>query len=362
MQQERLSTAGGLSEVFLGMDALIRFCAEISDAKFKILMLTDTNTAELCRPLVRDLLPPHFHLSIAEGEASKTLSQCEKIWEKLTSNAFERGDMIINLGGGMICDLGGFAASCYKRGIAFVHIPTTLLAMADAAIGGKTGIDFHGFKNQIGSFQQPKAVVIHPEFLETLPDLQLRAGYAEVLKHYLIHDADAWKTAVELQGLPSNWDETIAKAVKIKLFFTESDPTEKGIRKALNFGHTIGHAVESHFLQEFAGDPLLHGEAVAVGMACEAWISHQRNLISAKELSEIVQTLENLYGIVRIPPQIIPDVSKWCIQDKKNVGGRINATLLNGIGKFLIDQWLSIDEIEASLLAYHHQFSKKDRP
>jgi 3-dehydroquinate synthase len=358
MQQQKLTMAGGEGEIFLGMDALIRFCASISETKSKILLLTDTNTAQHCRPLVRDLLPPHLHLCIADGEASKSIYQCEKIWDTLTANAFERSGMVINLGGGMICDLGGFAASCFKRGIAFVHIPTTLLAMADAAIGGKTGIDFHGFKNQIGSFQQPKSVVIESTFLETLPLRQLKAGYAEVLKHYLIHDAASWQAAVARQQLPDNWNETIENAVTIKLHFTESDPTEKGIRKALNFGHTLGHAVESHFLQEFAGEPLLHGEAVAVGMACEAWISFRRKLISESELTEIVQTLENLFGIVRIPPETVPDISKWCIQDKKNVGGKVNATLLKGIGNFILDQWLSMDEIEESLFAYYHQFSK----
>jgi 3-dehydroquinate synthase len=256
----------------------------------------------------------------------------------------------------MICDIGGFAASCYKRGIGFVHIPTTLLAMADAAIGGKTGVNFLSFKNQIGSFQHPNAVVIYTPFLETLPQRELRAGYAEVLKHYLIQDKQAWEAVAASPHLPSDWTDIVPHAMKIKLDFTEKDPLEKNIRKALNFGHTIGHAVESHFLHWQSEASLLHGEAVAMGMMCEAFISLQRKLISQEEFEAIRNTLNSVFDRVEFSAAELPEISQWCTHDKKNAAGKINATLLNGIGDYTLDQWLSLDEIEHSLLSYQHRF------
>lgn len=353
--------AAGQGKVYLGKDALARFGTTLATAPAKVLVLTDHHTATHCLPLVAAALPAHLHFSVPPGESSKSISTCLGIWGKLTAAAFERGDAVINLGGGMVCDLGGFAASCFKRGIHFMHMPTTLLAMADAAIGGKTGINFEGFKNQIGSFQQPRAVVIHTPFLGSLPERELRAGYAEVLKHYLIHDRAAWEIARQAPDLPLEWGPTVDKAVKIKLHFTEMDPTEKGIRKALNFGHTIGHAIESHFLHEDPDHPLLHGEAVAAGMACEAILSHQRQCIDSQGLSQILDTIHRIFGAVGFQADAIPAISRWCLQDKKNAGGRVNATLLDGIGGFALDQWLSLEEIEGSLRIYLAQFTPRNK-
>jgi 3-dehydroquinate synthase len=357
MQEETLEMDSGKGKVYLGDNSLADFCTSLAGISGKILVVCDPNTVRACYPAVADLLPGHgLHTLGLAGEEAKNILECVKIWNRLTELGFDRGDCLVNLGGGVVTDLGGFAASTYKRGIRFYHVPTTLLAMADAAIGGKTGINLQGFKNQVGSFQNPKAVVIHPPFLESLSEREIRSGYAEVLKHYLIHDASAWRNAAALLDLPMNWDGIVRSAVKIKLHFTEADPTEKGIRKALNFGHTIGHAVESYFLAKPIGAQLLHGEAIAIGMVCEAYLSMQRQLISLDAFTSIWETISKVFGRVDIGAETIPDIGKICLQDKKNEGGRVNATLLQDIGSYLLDQWLELPDIEGSLVAYSKGF------
>lgn len=354
MQDAIWDMVAGHGKVYLDPDALARFASTLSQAQAKVMVLTDHNTARHCLPVLAATLPPHHHLSLPAGEPTKSLAACGQIWEALTQAQFERGDWLLNLGGGMVCDLGGFAASCYKRGMRFAHLPTSLLAMADAAVGGKTGINFLGFKNHIGTFQQPQAVVIHTPFLDSLPPRECRAGYAEVLKHYLIHDRPAWEAAARLRQIPTDWTAVVPAAVRIKLHFTEADPLETGIRKALNFGHTVGHAVESHGWETRPEAALLHGEAIAVGMACEAWLSWQRGLILEQDYRAVSSTLHALFGHVAFAASEVGPISTWCLQDKKNVGGKVGCTLLQGLGGYATDQWVTLAEVEAALQAYLH--------
>ena len=231
--------------------------------------------------------------------------------------------------------------------------------MADAAVGGKTGINLLGFKNQIGAFAHPKAIVLAAQFLETLPERELRAGFAEVLKHALIADPERWKKLTASQELPSNWIEIIAEAVHTKLFFTEKDPKEKGIRKALNFGHTLGHALESYFLHENPENPVLHGEAVAAGMWCEAWLTLQKGSLAPSDFESISSYLSAIYSQIHFTDAQIPSIAAWALQDKKNQGEEIRCVLLNGIGDFQIDQIIHLDEIGDAFRSYQSNYSQR---
>lgn len=343
----------------MGAFALENFFKVFSFPGRKVFVLTDSNTEKACYPLLAALLPIHIHFSIPAGESNKHLAHCEQIWNSLSEAHFTRGDILVNLGGGMVCDLGGFAASCYKRGIDFVHIPTSLLAMADAAIGGKTGVNLQGFKNQIGAFSNPKAVVLDARFLKTLPLRELRAGYAEVLKHALIADAERWNSLSVLMSLPEAWSTIIADAVATKLYFTEKDPKEQGIRKALNFGHTIGHALESHFLHQNGENTVLHGEAVAAGMWCEAWLSLEAKLLFEKEFESISNCLSAIYPKIDFQASEIPEIANWARQDKKNVSDEIRCVLLNKIGDFVMDQTLALEQVTAALDQYRLHYPSK---
>lgn len=279
-------------------------------------------------------------IEIPAGEENKTLEICNSVWQALSDYEINRNDVIINLGGGMISDLGGFVASTFKRGIRFVNIPTSLLAQVDASIGGKTGIDLGPFKNQVGLFAEPDFVFIDSGFLSTLPNDQIRSGFAEMLKHGLIANASYWKKLIEIN--PKNTDELlplIRRSVEIKKSRVEQDFSEKGIRKTLNFGHTIGHALEGYFLEK--QKPLLHGHAIGIGMIAEAYISFKLKLISDAEFEEIKKVLSALYGNV-LPEK--PDevaLMKLIMNDKKNSGDSINFSLLKSIGNCVYDQNVS---------------------
>jgi 3-dehydroquinate synthase len=337
-----------------GTDALGKLSELITKSSASVFVVCDENTLRCCYPLAAKFLPPHQIITIQAGEEHKTLSACEGIWTYLTKHKAERGSVLINLGGGMLCDLGGFAAGCYKRGIQFINIPTTLLAMVDASVGGKTGIDFGGYKNQIGLFYHPLAVIIHAEFLKTLPDREVISGLAEVIKHYLIADKEAF---VEMHDskLPVRAyldDAVVARNIAIKQHITELDPLEKGPRKALNFGHTVGHAVESYFLAQ-GEDKLLHGEAVAIGTICESYISHLTGTISTNELADIDKVILHYFKLPAIPITAINDIMKMMLQDKKNEQGKIKFTLLNGIGNYNFDIIVDDDVIARSLQYYN---------
>jgi len=320
----------------------------LSNASYsQVFLLADDHTAAACVPRLGDGLPEP--IVISHGEGHKTLASCQSIWEQLTESHADRKSLLINVGGGMIGDLGGFAASCYKRGMDFIQVPTSLLSMVDASVGGKTGVNFDQYKNQVGAFSNPAAVFICPAFLDTLPARELVSGYAEVLKHCLIADQPRWDELTQVADLNQiDWAGLIADSVKVKLSIVTEDPFEKGPRKALNFGHTVGHALESFFLYD-GPSALLHGEAVLLGMLCESWISWRRGLITAKDWKDIAEYIGSL---ARESALTQPDrlrIAHLATQDKKNVGKRILCTLLDGIGGFRIDQEISTEEILDSL-------------
>lgn len=286
-----------------------------------VLILTDENTHQHCLPYFLNqtgLQGKCIQAGIASGEGAKNLRSAEKVWQVMQEANLDRKSLVINLGGGVIGDLGGFCAATWKRGIDFVQIPTTLLAMTDAAIGGKTGIDFQGIKNIIGVFQQPAAVFVDPNFLQTLPEREIRSGYAEVIKHALIGSPELKQQLQEDNApkLPDDWTRILRNSIAVKVRVVQEDPTEKGLRMLLNFGHSIGHALESLFLN--TDTPLTHGEAVYIGMICEAHLSENRALEHA------VESLgHTLFPIHNIPSTAFPKIRELMLQDKKNSSGTV---------------------------------------
>lgn len=322
----------------------------------KIAVLTDENTSRDCLPLIKEVLPEiTLQIQVQSGEEHKHLGTCTKIWEALTKEGFDRKSVLVNLGGGVITDMGGFCAATYKRGISFINIPTTLLSQVDASVGGKLGVDFMGFKNHIGLFQEPVAVIIDSQFLTTLPEAELRSGYAEVVKHALIADAAHWQKLLGTENWRNqDWLEIINHSVAIKHYITTEDPLEKGLRKVLNFGHTIGHAIESYFLDPENGEKkLLHGEAIAAGMICEAWLSHQKSAFAEKDLKEVSRYISDVWPFVAVPEKAFESIQDMALQDKKNEKGVINCTLLSKPGTAIINQAINRQEIEDSLRWYN---------
>ena len=302
----------------------------------QIAILVDENTKRDCF----SKLPKLDNLIIIEiksGEENKNINTCNFIWKQLTKYNFDRNSLLINLGGGVIGDMGGFCASTYKRGIDFIQIPTTLLAMVDASIGGKLGINFNALKNQIGIFSYPKTVLINPLFLETLADNQLKSGFAEVVKHALISDKNLWNRLRNTSFEEQNWEEIIETSIQIKNKIVLSDPLEKGERKQLNFGHTFGHAIESYYLEK--GTSILHGEAVFMGILLEIEISSLSDLVK----SEIKKYILSSFSLPHCPNK--SDLIKYLKNDKKNSDGKISFSLLNKIGNCTIDNLFSEDEL-----------------
>jgi len=260
---------------------------EFSDLRnySQIAILTDTNTRKHCYPIITSL-PKHEVVEVHAGEEHKNIDTCKIIWQKLTDLSFDRHSLLIILGGGVLGDMGGFCAATFKRGIDFILVPTTLLSQVDASVGGKLGIDFNNFKNHIGVFCNPKSTVIHAPFLKTLPERELRSGFAEVIKHCLISDEQMWHVIKKRALTEQDWGTLVKHSVDFKRSVTDQDPKERGLRKILNFGHTIGHALESYFLAE--GNLIFHGEAIAMGMIMESFIACEKKLISQAQLNDIV--------------------------------------------------------------------------
>ncbi|MBC8048250.1 MAG: 3-dehydroquinate synthase [Fimbriimonadaceae bacterium] len=319
-----------------------------------VFVLTDTNTKKYCLPLVKQYLPEYSLLEIPAGETEKNIDTCKYLWNRLVELNADRKSLLINLGGGVIGDMGGFVASTFKRGFDFINIPTTLLSQVDASVGGKLGIDFNEMKNLIGVFNNPKAIFICPEFLQTLPHIQLRSGFAEVLKHGLITDKNYWNTVktIDLNKF-HEWESVIKRSVEIKKAVVEEDMYESGLRKILNFGHTIGHAVETLSLQNDS-KPLLHGEAIAIGMICEAWLSNILNGLTENELNEIVSVIKTHYPKYAISNINFNQVMNIIKQDKKNVGDKFSFSLLKETGVCEFDKHVSTDLIKRSLEYYEN--------
>lgn len=315
----------------------------------KVMVLVDQNTKKFCYPLVKDFLPAHKVITIKSGEEHKNLDTCQQIWEEMTQNALDRHALLINLGGGVIGDMGGFCASTYKRGIDFIQIPTTLLSQVDASVGGKLGIDFQGLKNHIGVFTLPKTVLIDAVFLNTLSEAELRSGFAEIVKHCLIRDKAKWNEIRVKDIEEQDFLDLIKHSVEIKKQVVAEDPTEKGLRKILNFGHTLGHAIETYFLEK---KKLLHGEAVAAGMIAEAYISFEKKMIDEATLLQIEEFLFSVYGQVRIEASEFDSIINLTLQDKKNKGKVVRASLLDGIGSCQFDIPISKAEMKKALNYY----------
>jgi len=313
----------------------------------KIGVLVDSNTLEFCYPIVKNQLPNHSILEIPAGEKWKTLSTCEKIWEWMTTEGWDRHALLINLGGGVIGDMGGFAAAAYKRGIRFINVPTTLLSMVDASVGGKLGVDFQGFKNHIGFFKNPDAVLIDQNFLKTLPYRELRSGFAEVIKHALISNDDQREEIMKTDFPDLNWDELIKSSIQVKNKIVSEDPTEKGFRKVLNFGHTIGHAIESYRLD--SENPLLHGEAIALGMLAETWLSVQKLNLAQEDADKVYNLIKTTYPEISISSDNLEKIVSLTVQDKKNKDGEVLCCLLTELGNPQYDVKINSAEVLEAL-------------
>ncbi|OJV18551.1 MAG: 3-dehydroquinate synthase [Dyadobacter sp. 50-39] len=318
----------------------------------KIIVIADNNTKRHCYPILKTFLPKHSVVTVPGGEAHKTLATCEKIWEAMTKEELDRHALVVNVGGGVIGDMGGFCAAVYKRGIDFIQVPTTLLSQVDASVGGKLGIDFQGFKNHLGVFNIPKSVLIDPVFLKTLPEREIRSGFAEIIKHCLIADGAKWEEIRAKDFEAQKWPDLIAHSVKIKQQVVDQDPTEKGLRKILNFGHTLGHAVETCFLNKGPKERLFHGEAIAVGMIMEAYLSFERKMIDQQTLTDIEEFLFATYGKVKIKPEDIEEIIALTRQDKKNKGKEIRFSLLSGAGQCAFDIVVTAAEMGRSIAYY----------
>lgn len=305
-------------------------------------IITDSNTQQYCLPLFLQRFETDLPIEIVElepGEENKTIETCTQVWQALAEIGADRKSIIINLGGGVITDLGGFVASTFKRGIDFINIPTTLLGMVDAAIGGKTGVDLGSLKNQVGVIKNPVAVLADTSYLATLPAEEIRSGFAEMLKHGLIYDKSYWESVVSLTNLTNDdLDAAIKRSVEIKMGVVEQDPHEKNLRKILNFGHTLGHAIESYFLDSKDKKTLLHGEAIAAGMILEAHLSMQKKMLSENEYNYIKEVLRGIFGKLEITENDEAEIIKLLLHDKKNEFGTVKFVLLQETGKAIINQ------------------------
>ena len=324
-----------------GSEGLTALVQQLNKHEYtSLFILVDENTEQHCltRFLAHTELNPTSVLVMQAGEENKHLSTCEKLWNELSSLGADRNSALINLGGGVVTDLGGFVACTFKRGIDFYNIPTTLLSMVDASVGGKTGIDLGALKNQIGIIQEPQQVVIDSQWLSTLPLEEVRSGFAEMLKHGLIADANYWGKLKDLVDLtPEVLSPYIKPSVAVKSEVVQEDPYEKGLRKILNFGHTLGHAIESYFLVTPSKQRLLHGEAIAIGMVLEAYLSIECCGLSPEEAKEIKLVFQKFYPQVEIKEEDVDAILALLRHDKKNKAGRINFVLLTKIGIPAID-------------------------
>ena len=314
----------------------------------KTFILVDEVTKEKCWPLLSKQLSMRKAklITIEATDTHKNIESLAHVWEELGNDGASRHSLLINLGGGMVTDLGGFAASTFKRGINFINIPTTLLAMVDASVGGKTGINFNGLKNEIGVFNDSKFVILDTDFLKTLDGQNICSGYAEMLKHGLISNEKMWAELIKFDIQQPNLgklQDMLAKSVKVKENVVKKDPHEQGIRKALNLGHTFGHAFESWSLKH---SPILHGYAVAYGMICELYLSAIKTGFPTEKMHQTVQFIRENYGAINITCDDYPELIELMTHDKKNRNGIINFTLLANIGDIRIDQTATEEEIK----------------
>ncbi|MDT0650646.1 3-dehydroquinate synthase [Autumnicola edwardsiae] len=312
-----------------------------SNKPSKVFVLVDENTHQLCLSKFLSRLNEASDFEIIEipaGEENKNLETCSGVWNALSELGADRKSLLINVGGGVVTDLGGFVASTFKRGIAYINIPTSLLSMVDASVGGKTGVDLGNLKNQIGVINHPEMVIIDSNYLDTLPKNELRSGLAEILKHGLIKSESYWEKVSNLANLDlQDLDGIIKESVDIKSEVVTKDPYEKNIRKTLNFGHTLGHAIESYFLTNDSRITLLHGEAVAAGMVLATFISQKLKDFPEEKLVQISSKIFDIYGKIEVNQKEIASIIDLMKFDKKNERGNVNFVLLKNIGEPEID-------------------------
>lgn len=318
----------------------------------RIFVLTDETTQQLCWQKIKNFkaLKNSTPIIIKATDTHKNIDTLSQVWQALSNGGATRHSLMINLGGGMVTDLGGFAASTFKRGIDFINIPTTLLAMVDASVGGKTGINFGGLKNEIGVFSDSRVVIINTQFLDTLDHDNICSGYAEMLKHGLISDERTWAELVtfDLDNPDlSQLQRMVAESIKVKERIVEADPHEHGIRKALNLGHTMGHAFESFAMRR--GTPILHGYAVAYGLISELYMSARKTAFPTDRMHQTVRFIRENYGTLNITCDDYPTLIELMHHDKKNTSGIINFTLLGNVGDIRINQTANEEEIKEAL-------------
>jgi len=323
----------------------------------KIFILVDSKVHEHCLPVLISniFLSKANIIKIESGEHHKNIKTCMQVWETLSDSGADRNSLLINLGGGVVADLGGFVASTFKRGMRYVNIPTTLLAQVDASVGGKTGVDLGKIKNQIGVFSYPEMILIDTNFLKTLPQRQINSGFSEMLKHGLIADKAHWQRLnASYQKMDCmNYKELenlIFDSVSIKKRIAMQDPKEKNIRKILNFGHTIGHAIESHFLN--TDKHLFHGEAIAAGMICEAYLSYKTTGLSKEEMVKIKEAFLAVFPQIDLSESDLTSILDYMQHDKKNINGIINFSLLSEIGNCIFNSQVDPELIKESFFYY----------
>ncbi len=317
----------------------------------KIVVVTDENTNIHCLPLLNEM--EFTNVNIPNGDHHKNITTLQYIWDQFFEIGLDRNSLVLNLGGGVITDIGGFAASTYKRGVKFIHIPTSLLGMVDAAIGGKTGINYQNAKNQLGTIVPPEFTWIHTEFLKTLPQDELLSGYAEMLKHGLIADHQYWHALINFDLGTSNlkFDDLIRESVTIKSKIVAQDPNEKGLRKVLNFGHTLGHAIES-FMNYTLKQSFSHGKSVAIGMVLSAYLSTIYAGFDTEKAQSIKKEILKKFPVVQWSNKDIDTLIELLKYDKKNVSGVAQFVLLSDIGKPVIDVAVNNKHIKEAFTFY----------
>lgn len=323
-----------------------------------LFILCDTHTQKFALPEIsKNISTQAQYITIEAGDTHKTLQTIVHVWNELSHKGASRKSLLINLGGGMVTDLGGFAAACFKRGIRFINIPTTLLGAVDAAVGGKTGINFNGLKNEIGAFRPADTVIISTQFFRTLPQNELLSGYAEMLKHGLIDNPATYRSLLDFDLSMPDWEKLLPllkESIQVKERIVAEDPFEKGIRKALNLGHTIGHAFES--LSHKQETPIPHGFAVAWGLICELLLSHRYLKFPSETISELAAYIYRHYRAFPITCKDYETLHELMTHDKKNEAGYINFTLLQTIGKPVIDCHIDKEEIFVAFDLYRDLF------
>jgi len=322
----------------------------------KVFVLVDSNTKKYCLPHFKKSLIKAFDFEVLEiepGEELKNIDTCIRLWNSLTELKADRKSLLINLGGGVITDMGGFVASTFKRGISFINIPTTLLSMVDASVGSKTGVDLGALKNQIGLFSNPEMVLIDPDFLKTISKRQLRSGLAEIIKYGFTFDQNIWEKVKTFKKIDHSMaDDLIYRSIQIKNDVVLQDLKESKLRKTLNFGHTIGHAIESYFMENEDKEALTHGESVAAGMVIESYYSTKLNGFSREITDELKEFTHHFFGKIDLKKEDFQEIINLMIYDKKNVNGKVNFVLLNEMQNCSIDMQVPDDLILKGLDYY----------